>query len=205
MKVKTTKGQLFAKSLAVGVIFAVLLQLTIFDAKCESLSDKILRLHVIANSDSAIDQELKLKVRDEMLDLSNHLLSDCENKQAAIKAANENKAVFTEAAKKVIAENGFDYSVTVEITKQSFDTRDYDTFSLPAGVYDSIKVVIGDGAGKNWWCVMFPPVCIPACVDANISDVLENGEAKIVENRPTYEIGFKVVEWYEAAREFFGR
>ncbi len=205
MQTKKLRYDTITKSLAIGLTLSLLITLCSFNARCESLSDKILRLHILANSDSAADQELKLKVRDGCLTLANELFENCENKEEAKQLATEKSYLFEQKAAEIIKENGYDYGVSVEITNCSFDTRDYADFSLPAGNYDAIRIKIGEAEGKNWWCVMFPPVCLPACVDSSISDVLDQNESKIVGNRQGYEIGFKVVEWYNEAKAFFNK
>jgi len=113
------------------------------------LSEKLIRLHVLANSDTPEDQELKLKVRDGVLAAAEGDTPDLEKLQ--------------QAAQAVVAENGYDYPVRVTREYCWFDTRVYDTFSLPAGYYDAVRVLIGEGEGKNWWCVVYPPLCAGVC------------------------------------------
>ena len=103
------------------------------------------------------------------------------------------------AAQNVLTENGFDYGVRVEIGKDYFNTRTYDgEVTLPAGEYEAVRVILGEGKGQNWWCVMFPPMCLPAAeADTEISDVLTQNEEDVVKSNPKYEARFKIVELFE--------
>ena len=107
------------------------------------------------------------------------------------------------AIKQVAKENGFDYGVEISVGEADFNTREYNKFTLPAGKYKAVRVVLGNGKGKNWWCVMFPPLCLPAACppeDApSVDSVLTDGEADLVQNGPRYQVRFKAVEWVEAA------
>ena len=119
--------------------------------------DSCVRLHVIANSNSKEDQELKLKVRDKVLELINAY--EVESKDEALTKIESDKNKLVELAKSVIAENGYSYDVDVEIGLEAYPTRYYEDFSLPAGEYTSVRVKIGDAGGENWWCVLYPPLC----------------------------------------------
>ena len=129
------------------------------DTVSAGISQSVFRLHVIANSDSKEDQALKYKVRDELISYMNSLSDGITNKEEVIKLAKLHKSDFESVAKKVIQDNGFDYNVTVEIGNFDFPTKVYGDISLPSGYYDALKVEIGNAAGRNWWCVMFPPLC----------------------------------------------
>ena len=155
-----------------------------------------LRLHIIANSDSDFDQELKLKVRDRVLEYADGLFAEVSGKTEAEAlaeySANDIKAV----AEEVIAENGADYSVSVEITNMWFETRTYDGFTLPAGDYDAVRIIIGAGEGHNWWCVMYPPLCLPGAENALQK---YGANAKFVEG-DGFEIRFAFLEWLESLK-----
>ena len=131
-----------------------------FEKDCSAVRSKVLRLHVIANSDSAEDQALKLKVRDALLLQGGEVFASGSTKESAEKAACKNLQSFLQTAEKTIRENGKSYNVCISVGKSSFPTRVYENITLPAGEYDALRVVIGEGKGKNWWCVMFPPLCI---------------------------------------------
>lgn len=107
-----------------------------------------------------------------------------------------------EAAQATVFENGFDYSVKVEVGKSRFPTKTYEQFTLPAGVYDAVRVIIGSGNGKNWWCVMFPSLCLPAAKkDNEVQDVFSKEALKVITANPKYEIRFWVVEKIEQVKE----
>ncbi len=177
-----------------------------FDAKCDEIRSNVLRLHILANSDETYDQELKLKVRDMLLTVSTEVFGGCETEEQAVALAKENINRFTDEAKNVIIENGFDYDVTVEVADTVFETRDYEGFSLPAGTYEALRVLIGEGKGKNWWCVMFPAVCLPAAGDGkSFSGVLSDETAQIVEQPTKYKARFKMVELFEKTKSKLSR
>lgn len=121
------------------------------------LADKVIRLHVLANSDSEADQALKLRVRDTVLKRATELLAGAESRSDAKKRLNAALPELKSAAECTVAETGYAYGVRVELAETAFPTREYDGFSLPAGEYLALRVLIGDAAGKNWWCVVFPP------------------------------------------------
>lgn len=125
----------------------------------QDLSNSVFRLHVIANSDSEEDQNLKYKVRDKLIEYMNSLIPECENKSEVIAKAQEHLADFKKIALNTIVSEGYDYNVDVEIGNFEFPTKQYGDISFPAGFYDALKVKIGKAEGKNWWCVMFPPLC----------------------------------------------
>ena len=191
------------RAVACGLVLVLTLTICGFDAKCDTIRENVLRLHVLANSDSEDDQVLKLKVRDALLTVSADVFENCTSEQEAVASAKDNLALFTSTAEQVIAENGYSYSVKVEVANTWFETRDYENFSLPAGVYEALKVTIGEGKGKNWWCVMFPSICLPAASGENkdFSCVLEDDTAEIVEQPKRYKARFKVVEIFEKARK----
>lgn len=191
-----------AAAIMCGLIFSVLLCAAGFDAECQGIRQSVFRIHIIANSDSEADQQLKLMVRNRLLVLADKLFVECENEEQAITLARKNIDIFRDEAEKTVAAQGFNYSVKVVVDKAYFDTREYENFTLPAGEYDALKVVIGSGEGKNWWCVMFPAVCVPAATDTEISDVLDTKQAGIVTNPTRYKLGFKTVEIYEQIKEF---
>ncbi len=198
--------KLFEKSLCLALILTVLFSFTGFAAGCEDIPNHVLRLHILANSDSAEDQALKLKVRDRILTESAGLLDNIKNKtdaQNAIKAAIPRLKT---AAEDEIKKQGYHYPVNVEMTHMYFTTREYTTVTLPAGDYDSLRVTIGSAAGHNWWCVIFPPMCLPAAEEPKeLSDVLNAKQLQIVEGTGGFEYKFKTLEWYEQIKNYFER
>lgn len=125
----------------------------------EDLENSVFRLHVIANSDSKEDQNLKYIVRDKLLQYMNSYLSNTSTKEDAIKIANEHLDEFKQVAINTIKEQGYSYNVNVKVGNFEFPTKTYGDISLPAGFYDALRVEIGEAKGQNWWCVMFPPLC----------------------------------------------
>lgn len=173
-----------------------------FRVRCEDISQKVLRLHVLANSDSEEDQELKLKVRDAILEQSETLFSTSENKEEAMESVEEHKDALEAVARKTILENGYDYPVTVELKEVYFNTRTYGDITMPSGYYDAFQVKIGKAEGKNWWCVLFPSLCVPSATTVQMDEVLSPEEMEIVES-DGYAVRFKVVEWYEGIVGWF--
>lgn len=145
----------------------------------KGLAEDIFRLHIIANSDSEEDQTLKLKVRDAILEYMKTLTEDTSDKQAVIKLSKNHTEDFKQIAEKIIQENGYDYSVNIEIGNFYFPTKYYGNISLPAGNYDALKIEIGDAKGQNWWCSLFPPLCFVS-VSSGVID--EEGEEYLKEN-----------------------
>ena len=129
-----------ALAMATAIIFSSFLCLAGFDADCEKLRQGVLRLHIIANSDSTFDQNIKLEIRDEILKSSGEIFSTAENKADALVIAKENINILKNAADKVLAEKGLSQPVSVTVGKAYFGTRDYEDFTLPAGEYDAVKV-----------------------------------------------------------------
>jgi len=200
------------KILIIFVLFIVYTLISIFsysNAVSKNISDSVFRLHVIANSDSDEDQNLKYLVRDKLIDYMNSLSQNIYSKDEAIKIANENKDEFYNIAKSVIIDNGFNYDVNVEIGNFSFPTKNYGDISLPAGFYDALKVEIGNSSGQNWWCVIFPSLCF---VDVSDGIVPKDSKETLQENMHEedynlissdnleYKFKFKLVELFENAK-----
>ncbi len=160
-----------------------------------------LRLHIIANSDSDFDQELKLRVRDRVLEYTGGLFAEASGKTEAEALAKYSASDIKAVAEEVIAESGANYSVSVEITNMWFETRSYDGFTLPAGDYDAVRIIIGAGEGHNWWCVMYPPLCLPGAENALQK---YGANAKFVEG-DGFEIRFAFLEWLESLKKISAR
>lgn len=143
-----------------------------------NLSDAVFRLHVIANSNSKEDQTLKLQVRDSLINYMNKICSNCSTKEEAISLARTHQNTFQTIAEKTIADNGYNYSVKINIGNFFFPTKNYGDISLPAGIYDALRVEIGEAKGENWWCVMFPSLCF---IDIS-SGVVGNESKQNLEN-----------------------
>lgn len=161
----------------------------------KDVADKTVRLHVVANSDSPADQEQKLIVRDAVLRQVSLLTADCRTAQQARNVMQENLALIKIAAQEACSE-----TITVSLQEETFETRYYDTFTLPAGEYPSLRVDIGKAQGKNWWCVVFPSLCVPATSQAMEEAALTGGftqeEADLISGgMQEYELRFMTLEW----------
>lgn len=161
----------------------------------ESISQKVFRLHILANSDSPYDQNLKLLVKDEILKLSTELFTDAKSVNDARHIAEDNIKVFENTAQQVVEANGYSYNISVTTDKEYFNTREYDGFIMPAGEYNTLKIIIGNGEGHNWWCVMYPSVCISGCTDD--FDEIMNDEEKEMLTSSKFIPKFKIIEIYE--------
>lgn len=190
-------------SVVFGLLCAIFMSISHFNAACDDLRTNVLRLHIIANSDSDEDQALKLKIRDRILQTSSDVFDGNMSLEEAIAAAQNSLADFKETADSVISENGYDYSTQVSVADNYFNTREYDDFTLPAGTYKSLIVRVGAAKGKNWWCVIFPAVCVPAAGKCDLSDSTTKESAEIAENPQRYVMKFKTVEIYEDIKNFF--
>lgn len=183
-------------SILVALIICCALNITAFSEQCDSIRDKMLRMHVIANSDSEADQALKLKVRDAVLAEGKEIFDGSVTADQAEEKILPHIERLRNTALDVIKDEGYNYDVQITVQKEYFSTRTYEnSVTLPAGYYTAVKVIIGEGTGQNWWCVMFPPMCLPAAdAECEISDVLTEDETDIVKNVDKYEFKFKIVE-----------
>lgn len=188
-------------SAATALILTVALSFFGFGAECEKIRDDVVRLHILANSDSEEDQAVKLLVRDALLQSGEKLFSGLVTKDDAEQAIKEDKENLEAAANRVLKENGFEYTSYIYLTEEYFATREYEEFTLPAGKYFAVRVILGKGEGHNWWCVMYPPLCIPAASGkTDIDAILGRNGARLIRSNPKYEIRFKAVELFERIR-----
>lgn len=168
------------------------------------LADRVVRLHVLANSDGEEDQALKLLVRDRVLARATELLTQAKDRAEAEALLREELPELEALAARELRANGCAYPVTAELTDTEFPTREYDGFTLPAGEYLALRVVIGEGAGRNWWCVVFPPLCTAASADVSAAalsaGLSEEQVGLITEEDRGYVLKFKAVEWWEQVR-----
>lgn len=189
-------------SIAVGLTVAIIFSICSFAKTSEKIRSDVLRLHVIANSDSSVDQNLKLRLRDYILQEGKDVFDGSVNVNNAVAKLEPRIGELEESANEFVKNSGFDYSVKITLSNEYFTTRTYDTVTLPAGKYLALRVVIGSGEGHNWWCVMFPPMCVPAADKKDeIENVFSEKEIKLVESKPKYEPRFKVIEIYEEIKE----
>ncbi len=177
----------------------------------KGIAERVIRFHVIANSDSDADQALKLKVRDAVLAFMKEKLSAENNINSAREVVLNNVEEIKAVSEKVIAENKKDYPVWVGLAETNFPTKVYGDIAFPPGEYEALRIVIGNGSGKNWWCVLFPPLCFVDITQGKISDegkdslknILTAEEYDIVvnaksENHIPVKVKFKIVEWWQS-------
>ena len=160
----------------------------------QTISSALVRLHVIADSDAAEEQAIKLEVRDAVLAYLTPVLEEAENQQQARQIIRDNLEGIAQAA--FSAAQGRQVSVT--LSRESYPTREYEGFTLPAGRYESLRVILGQGQGKNWGCVVFPPLCLSAAESEKVQDVLNGEDLSIVTEEEGYVLRFRLVElWGE--------
>lgn len=166
----------------------------------KSISNKLIRFHILANTDSLEDQNLKLKVKDEVLKFISPKLKKCKTIEESRKVLKDNNQQIINTAKKIIKQNGYNYDVKAFLVHDNFPIKSYGNITLPAGNYEAYKIIIGKGNGHNWWCVMFPPLCFvditrgePAYEEnkKNMEKVLSSDELKYVDGENTKDIKFK--------------
>lgn len=190
----------FKNFIILTILFMIFFALTAYSYASnvsEGLAEDIFRLHILANSDSEEDQALKLKVRDAVLEYMKTLTADISDKQAVIELSKKHSDDFKKIAEQIIQENGYNYSVTIEIGNFYFPTKYYGNISLPAGNYDALKIEIGQAKGQNWWCSLFPPLCFVS-VSSGVVD--EEGEEYLKENLSDEE--FAIVSGSSSEVEF---
>ena len=171
--------------------------------------DTVVRLHVLANSDTEEDQALKLKVRDGVLEAAAPLVGDCTTQAEAIEVLTAHLPELESAALAVIESEGYEYPVTVLLGEEDYPTRTYESCAFPAGTYVSLRVLIGSGEGQNWWCCLFPPLCLSAATakqdneDAFIQVGLTKDQYGIITEtgKTKYKVRFKLLEVLE---DWFG-
>lgn len=174
-----------------------------FAEECNGIRDEVLRLHVLANSNSEADQALKLKVRDTILKEAEGLLDTATNKEEAVQQVKASLPMLIQAAQARVEAEGYTYSVKAELCEMYFTTRVYETGTLPAGNYTALRITIGEGAGNNWWCVVYPSMCLSSAGQKQQwSDVLNQQQTNIIEHPERYQIRFKVVEWVRTIGEY---
>ncbi len=194
--------KLFIKALCAGFILTVVYSMVPFQAECAVISDSVFRLHILANSDSGEDQALKLRVRDRILELTSNLFENTEDKETAERLAAAHLQELADAASEEIAESGYAYPVRAELTRMSFDTRHYDEYTLPPGKYDALRITIGEGKGHNWWCVMFPSLCVGSPDDGKAKEALGENGYEVVRNEKR-EYKFFIIELFENISQIF--
>ncbi len=187
------------------LVLAGVLVSTLFPVHGEAeIYDTVVRLHVLANSDSEEDQQLKLKVRDEIIGIITPAVSECDSQEAAIAAIGSVMNEIEQKALQTVKDNGYDYDISVTVGREYYPTKDYESCSFPEGEYVSLKVCIGDAEGQNWWCCLFPPLCLSAASEqakidneeAFIQAGLTSEQYRIITDTDDtkYKVRFKILE-----------
>ena len=174
----------------------------------KALEENLVRLHVVANSDSQEDQDLKLQVRDAVVEQLNQVMGTLDSAQAAKDFLSAHLTEIQQTANEVLQEAGSQLKAQVSLALEEFPTRVYDTFQLPAGLYEALRITIGEGEGHNWWCVVFPTLCVPASSEgfqetaeaAGLSDRLAG---TLTQDNGGYEIRFRLLDWLGQVKNWF--
>ncbi|MEG1954291.1 MAG: stage II sporulation protein R [Hydrogenoanaerobacterium sp.] len=191
--------------LAALVMSVISCSFTSFASACGAVRDETIRLHILANSDTDADQALKLMVRDAVLAEADKAFGKSTTKEEALLNAQAGMGEIISTAEDVLRNNGCNDEVRAELTNMFFTTRQYGSVVMPAGCYDAVRVYIGEGKGRNWWCVMFPPMCLPAAkAGASVTEKSPQqlaAEAVLIEAKPEYKAKLAAVELYEKLKE----
>ncbi len=203
MKYKKRRFQLITRldlAVLLGIVLAVFLSnVAAFGQECDAVRADVVRLHILANSDSPADQQVKLRVRDRILADVGGVFAGPQTQADAKETARQNLPAIESAARAALDEAGVDAPVRTELCRMYFTTRQYDDLMLPAGDYDAVRVTIGEGAGHNWWCVMYPPICVSA---AMAEDMPAFEEIETLNSEPLFKPKLAVVEVFE---KLFGK
>ncbi len=199
-----------SKLLFLVSLLTLIFALTITYAKNvgSDISQSVLRLHIIANSNSDTDQNLKLKVRDKIITESSYLFEDCQSLEKSLQIVDSNRQLFKQIAENEIQSQGFDYPVNISLGKVAFPTKNYGNITLPSGQYTALRIKIGEAKGENWWCVMYPPLCftdgvLAASDEANekLKSQLKPSEYDLITKQSSgtipVELRFKIVEVFQ--------
>ena len=178
------------KAMIAGAVLGIIISgFSAFAQDCETKPDEVLRLHILANSDSNEDQQLKYDLRDYILNNYGEVFSKCTGFEDSVKIAKLYKNDIEKAANEFVRSKGYSYEVKCEVGKTYFTTRKYENYTLPAGEYTAVRLLIGNAEGKNWWCVMFPPLCLPAAGEFFTED-----QSKRIEESRDIEVKFALFE-----------
>lgn len=193
----------WTKALVGGVLTCMAVSLCGFAGNCAAVRENVVRVHILANSDSDEDQVLKLQVRDAVTAAGAGLLDGVTDRDEAEARLEQALPELTAVAQQCVYEQGYSYPVSAELTTMYFTTRTYESGTFPAGQYHTVRFTIGEAKGQNWWCVMYPPLCVSAATDKqSLADVLPEDVCEIVEEAPRYAVRFKIVEWFETMVEW---
>ncbi len=201
-----TSKRRWIRAVSGGLLLCLLLSLCGLYGQCDGVRDKVVRLHILAHSDSDEDQALKLQVRDAVVEAAAGWLDSAADAEEALALAQTQLPRLQQVAQDTVTAAGYTYPVQVTLCRMYFTTRQYDAVTLPAGMYEAVRVTIGEGKGRNWWCVVYPPLCAGAAADRQgLADVLDPAGQQLVEGGDRFIVRFKIVEWLENLMYFFRR
>ncbi|MDE6762052.1 MAG: stage II sporulation protein R [Oscillospiraceae bacterium] len=201
-KAKTINTKTAELAMLMGMAFSVFCAgFCGFAENYRDITETVFRLHILANSDSEKDQSLKLLVRDAVLEENSAVFEGCLSAEEAAEAAEKHMDEIKSTAERVLAENCAGYGAECSVAKMRFDDRVYDNITMPAGEYLALRVTLGEAEGKNWWCVMFPPLCLPAVSGEAAEEVFSPEELELLEAHKSYECRFYFLELLEKLGE----
>lgn len=186
------------KAVTGGLLLCLLCSLLGVAGQAQGVREDVVRLHILAHSDSTADQTVKLQVRDAVVAATGGWETADPEDARAVAAGDLDR--IRQVAQQTVAAAGCDYPVAVEMTRMYFTTRQYGDTTLPAGMYDAVRVTLGEGKGQNWWCVVYPPLCVGAATEG--ANALDSRQQAFVSG-DTYAVRFKVVEWLESFLQIF--
>lgn len=197
--------KLIRKTVLIAALLALVGWLSGIMAQRQQLNENVIRLHVLAESDTDADQAVKLRVRDAVTEFLEKEMAGITDRREAEAFLTRNLNRIGEIANRVLTELGCEERAAVSLKEEAFDTREYDTFSLPAGVYRALRVVIGEGEGRNWWCVVFPQLCVPATAEGFSEAAVECGYSDSLTGALTgeYEVRFFLLDCLGRLENFF--
>ena len=190
-------------ALFVGLVITTLFTTYHSARAAEELGEGVLRLHILANSDSQIDQAQKLQVRDAVLAYASQEFTAVENKAQAVALAERELDKLEQVAQQALKEQGCDMQVQASIVRTFFPTKEYENGTrLPAGFYDALRLEIGQAEGKNWWCILYPALCFGGSIEQSEQALGEQGQLA-TSKTPQVQVRFKLVEWWNTVVAFF--
>lgn len=191
------------KAICGGVVLCLTLSIGGLYGQAATVRESVVRLHILPHSDTTADQTLKLQVRDAVTAAAAGWLDTAADPEEALATAREQLPRLQAIAEEVVQEAGCAYSVKVSLERMYFTTRQYGTLTLPAGMYHAVRITLGDGAGQNWWCVAFPPLCVGGAADEAGWRQAGLDPPALTRGGSPYILRFKVLEWVESFLQLF--
>ena len=186
------------KSICIALALSFVFSFLTFEQECRAINDDVLRIHILANSDSLRDQELKLKVRDAVLSFTDGLYRNVSNKEEAIEITETHIKDIVKTAEETLRSAGCGDTVSASVLDMDFSTRYYGDITMPSGEYTALRLEIGEAQGKNWWCVMYPSLCLYTCSDSSsMEDEFSSKQYEIVTDKGKYQVKFKILEYFD--------